>query len=850
MMAPTFIRTFVSAILLGISSVGYVEEELSQIYEMGQIPIDSGLFSPFDGGYGTIPPSPPPPSPLEPLPTVPKLPFNYPEPQVNLPDYPLNPYPLTVPEEPPFNYPEHPLTIPEPPRNYSGAPFDYSEYYPEPLSNCPGNYPGAVPEGMPQLQPNMEQRHLYQPPTGPLREPALFHPRPNCGLDPDCGYTINFDNVSILQLIQFISKISGTNFIFNSDDLVGPDGRPLTITIVSEAQTNVEDLSAALLQVLKMHDLSAVEQGKNVLIYRNQNMSKVSTVITDKNINAACGSAVITRVFQLHNVDATKIAEIVKTLVSPEANVEPSAETGHLIVTDITANVNKIGELLVALDAPNIAVDIEKYDVQQADPKALADYAREILGPLASGTVFSITAEPASRTVFIVSSPTIIDKALEVMRRLDVLDISMVDPLPPPITQLENNTFEMYKLKYQNGQEIAFALHEIGINLQMTGVSNIDFVNTIFSAQWLPVNNSIVIAGTEDSIAKVVSLIDELDTLPKQVYLEVLILDTTLNDSLDFGVQWIALGDEQNKLAFASGLLSNVPPNPNLQGGARAVASGTGTCLNPLAPCVPNPGLDVPLPVPAQLQGFSTFTDATSAFGLGIVGNIIRHHGRSFLTLGALVSALDEEADITVVLNPKIMVEDNQPADFFVGQNIPYQTTSTVIQQTGSVTQNIQYEDVGIQLQITPTISPDNMVTLLINQTVARVNGVAGASNLTPVTDKILATTRVHVPDGTFLVMSGHISDEVNFIRSGIPCLGTLPLIGPAFSRTIEQRRKRNLIFFVRPRVVTTPEGGVRLTNEEGYEHNWDANPCSIYEAGPMMAPECQFYPIPPEMHY
>jgi type III secretion protein C len=742
-----------------------------------------------------------------------------------------------------------------PPEMPSSIPL--GEIPPPQSSPQPTQVSPVAPPAYAEIPPPAEP-HLYQPARTPIDDspPLPAYPKPSCGPSEE-GYTVNFEDISIIQLIQFISKISGANFIFNSAELQGPDGKPLSVTIVSEDPASVNDLSAALLQILKMNNLSVVEQGKNVLIYRNQNMSKVSTIITDDNIDAACGSAIITRVFQLYNLDAHKIAAIVRTLVSPEANVEPSPETRHLIVTDITANVNKIADLLQTLDTPNLAVDIEEYHVQNADPNSLADYARQILAPLAAGTVFSITAEGTSQTIFVVSTPFIIAKARRILTSLDVAEISSLSPPPSPITSLANNAFRMYKLKYTNGQEIADALHEIGTNLQSTGISNVDFVNTIYSVQWVEVNNSLVMAGTEESIDKVVTLIDELDISPKQVYIEVLILDTTLANSLDFGVQWIALGDEQNRLAYASGLLSQAPPNPILQGtnttnpGARFVAANN-TPLNSTGspPAVPNPGRDVALPDPSQLTGISGIAAETAAFGLGIIGNIIRHNGQSFLTLGALLSALDEEYDTTVVLNPKIMVEDTQSADFFVGQNIPYQTTSTVIQQTGSVTQNIQYEDVGIELQITPTISPDNIVTLQINQTVADIVGSAGSSNLTPVTNKILATTRVHVPDGTFLVMSGHVRDETDYIRSGIPCLGTLPLIGPAFSRTIEVRQKRNLIFFVRPKVITNPQGGVDLTDEEGYEYNWQTNPCSILECGPVEAPECQVYPLPPELQH
>ncbi len=196
----------------------------------------------------------------------------------------------------------------------------------------------------------------------------------------------HFEDISVVQLIRFISNIGGTNFIFNSQDLQG-----ITVTIVSRDPTSVADLSAALMQVLKTHGLSVMEEGNNVLIYRNpSNVSRVSTVITNENANDACDKAIVTRVFQLYNVDPVKMAAIVGRLVSPEAIVEPSPETRHLIVTDITANVNRIADLLSALDnASEIAPDIAEYHANNADPVDLAEYVRHILTPLAGGTIFS-----------------------------------------------------------------------------------------------------------------------------------------------------------------------------------------------------------------------------------------------------------------------------------------------------------------------------------------------------------------------------------------------------------------------------------------------------------------------------
>ncbi|NGX60620.1 MAG: Type II secretion system protein D [Chlamydiae bacterium] len=673
-----------------------------------------------------------------------------------------------------------------------------------------------------------ETPHLYDSPKEFLLNdaPGRFA-KPVCDPMSTEGYTVNFEDIAVIQLIQFISKISKKNYIYDSNDL------QFNITIVSEEPASVEDLSATLIQVLRMNNLSVSDQGNNVLIYKDTaNLSKLSNVISEDNVDDSCDAVIITRVFRFTNVDPSGIKAIIQPLLSSNAIVEVSPKTRHLIVTDTAANVTKVAGLLTTLDAPEGALEISEYLVKSANPVALAAYAKEILAPLMQDNPIEIQSSPSSKKIFIVANPFLTQKAMQVLESLDTPDITDIADLPS--FEMANNLIYMYKLRYQSGDEIAESIRQIANNMRSGGGGNIDFINTLGAIQWVQVNNSIIITGTRDSIDKVVELIEALDKAPKQVYVEVLVLDTTLSNSLDFGVEWIALGDEQDKLAYASGLLTE---NSSLQGSTHSSPGARFVAANPAAnpPGIPNAGRDVPLPTASNTN--------TAAFGLGIIGNIIRHNGKSFLTLGALISALDSESESKIVLNPRIMVQDTQSADFFVGQNIPYQTTSTVIQQTGSVTQNIQYEDVGVQLRVTPTISPNNIVTLQIDQSIAEVT--SSSRDLTPTTNKTLVSTRVHVPDGTFLVMSGHIRDTSTYIHSGIPCLGTLPLIGPAFSKTIERRDKRNLMLFVRPKVITNIQEGLDLTNQEGYDHNWESHPCSITECGPAQAPERETYPPP-----
>jgi type III secretion protein C len=157
---------------------------------------------------------------------------------------------------------------------------------------------------------------------------------------------------------------------------------------------------------------------------------------------------------------------------------------------------------------------------------------------------------------------------------------------------------------------------------------------------------------------------------------------------------------------------------------------------------------------------------------------------------------------------------------------------------------DLDYEDVGVRLEVRPIIGPNNVVTLEIEEEISDII----ESNLTinntvifaPTTNKTSTKTRVHVPDGCFLVMSGHVQDKVVYKKNGIPCLGSLPWVGSLFSRTQDERTKRNLIMFIRPHVISDMEDSVWISNQEGYHFNYEARPESLKQTSRDLAPECQ----------
>jgi len=357
-----------------------------------------------------------------------------------------------------------------------------------------------------------------------------------------------------------------------------------------------------------------------------------------------------------------------------------------------------------------------------------------------------------------------------------------------------NQEFFLYKLKYHQGQEIEEAIKKVALDLQNKPDAPQKLIQAIQSMQWVKATNSLLCSGDAETVGSFKKLIDSLDVPLRQVFIEVLVIETDVRKATEFGLEWAAGGNYQGKIAFGAG---NFVPTPG-----QAPFAGTLQQVNQLSPSL---GLNqIPL---------------GSGFDMGVIGDIIMHKGLSHLTLGSLVSALQADGDSTIVLNQKIITQDNKNSTIFVGDNIPF--TGSVVQTVGhsqQTTSNIEYRDIGVSLSITPMLGEEDIITLDLSQEItesltdnqsasAAVNGIR--------TTKTNMMTHVHVPDKHFLVLSGMIRNANAHHKSGVPCLGGLPVIGAAFSKTRKRDEKRNVIIFVRPHIIHSFDDYKKLTQAE-----------------------------------
>lgn len=676
------------------------------------------------------------------------------------------------------------------------------------------------------------------------------------------GLLINFRDVGMTEYIRFVAQQTGKNFVFNDDDL------QFNITIISEKPTTLENILAALLQELRIHGLQVIEQGNNIIIHKSDK-TRGPIQVTHANQHDSQAAQLVTRVFQLSSIPADKMKELVVPMLSGQALVQVLADTNNLLITDFSANVNKIAELIHSLDVPTTAYEVGQYTARNNFIENLIPLAEDIIKPFTERQNIVFVPHLATNSVFIVSTPLLVKRATAILERLDTLEgaakgqtleeqgqgINTKTGLRPgeriqnetemetrarleresgqrqgggpqnllpyanynngpteheasrsheeevPEDHISQTKFYIHKLQYRQGDELQDALLRIADSLRLSEKANIDLVNAINSIQWIESSNSLVVTGTTDALIRVKELIDEIDIPLRQILLEMLILDTTISDSLTYSVDF-ASEFNSTQVAAAQGWWGGQP-----------ITAGTGTIASttPLLAAVniaANTAADAVITA-APLAGVTT-----PGFNLGIIGRRILKGGLFFNTMGGLVQAVHGDTNTEVVLNPKIIVEDNNEAEIFVGETIAFQTQN-VVNDTGTiVSQNYEFRDVGTRLKVRPQIGNNNIITLEIEEEVSATittqsSGSSGGNSSAsanvspgPSTSTSRTITKVHVPDGFFVVLSGMIRDQKDRNREQIPCLGGIPIIGGFCSRKDNAYSKRNLMIFIRPQII------------------------------------------------
>lgn len=296
-----------------------------------------------------------------------------------------------------------------------------------------------------------------------------------------------------------------------------------------------------------------------------------------------------------------------------------------------------------------------------------------------------------------------------------------------------------------------------------------------------PSTNSLIIFAGKTDYEKMLELLKQLDVKRRQVIVEATLLEVLMQNDVDLGVDFLSSGGGKDGGFFTQ--------------------RNTGS--QNLATLLSNP------------QGLTEFSAAVASSGtLTLPGGI------KVPSQALLVTAAQSSRNANVLSAPQILTTDNEEAEIVVGQNVPFLTgTGTDSTNLNNQFNQIERQDVGITLRLTPQISSENFVTLKL---FTEVSSVFANSNLGPTTNVRTSETTVIAKDGQMIVTGGLLSDDSTESDSGVPFMKDIPVLGQLFKDSSEQRSKRNLLIFITPRIVqdqfdlrdTTKESSSKISQQ------------------------------------
>jgi general secretion pathway protein D len=585
------------------------------------------------------------------------------------------------------------------------------------------------------------------------------------------------------------------------------------ITVYSEQPQSIRDAFNSYQSALRGLGFAVVESGGVLKVVPEADAKLQAGTVAVGEVPVR-GDTVITQIFPLRYENPNNLIAVLRPLISANNTINASPGSNALVITDYAENLQRIARMIAALDLP-AGTDVEVIPLQYAVAADLAPLVQRLSDgsgaaavpgavPGLGGAATTVIADSRSNALLVrAANPARMAQVRATIARLD---------RPANLGGPGGGMWVVY-LRNADAVKLATVVRAAfsalgggggagagagaaptaapapatpgGASPATAPVTGSAAPSTGGFIQADPSTNSLVITAPEPLYRQVRALIDQLDSRRAQVYIESMIVEVSGGDAADFGFQWLGLlGQSGDKWGLAGGQNFSNPGGPsivdiNVAGrGGGAVSVGQGL----------NIGL---------LRDFN-----------GAIG------------LAAIARMLQTQANTNIVSTPNLMTLDNEEAKIVVGENVPFitgQFTNTGSGSGGSAVnpfQTIERKDVGITLRIRPQIGENGAIRMTIFQEQSSVKSdtAAGTTNAGPSTTKRSIEGTVTVDDGQILVLGGLIEDRFVTNKSKVPLLGDMPFVGGLFRSESRERRRTNLMVFLRPVVLRDAEGANRFS--------------------------------------
>ncbi|MGN6504030.1 MAG: type II secretion system protein GspD [Tepidisphaeraceae bacterium] len=320
--------------------------------------------------------------------------------------------------------------------------------------------------------------------------------------------------------------------------------------------------------------------------------------------------------------------------------------------------------------------------------------------------------------------------------------------------------------------------------------SGVAFDNTSAGGNDLADGDYLVVIDYPDVLDRVATLIKEIDRRPVQVLVEATILQASLNESNQLGINFTALGGvDFHSLANVGSSGSGSGLSQALAGDTTNAAAAGGIANNVAAGHIAD-------------KGFVAGSIGGSGLSLGVVTN----------NMSVFINALEGVTDTVVLANPKVLVLNKQKGEFKVIRKDPYFGAITNSGESSLQQQQVQFQESGTKLVLRPFATDDGYIRLEIHPEDSSVAGT-NANNLPPTQNSTEATTNVIVKDGRTIVIGGLFREVSVTDRSGVPGLADMPFIGPLFRKQADETVRQEIIILLTPHIVKDDEAFAKASD-------------------------------------
>ena len=567
-------------------------------------------------------------------------------------------------------------------------------------------------------------------------------------------FILNYEDVDIKKVTQDIANFSKKTIIL--DPRV--KGK---VTIFSNSSLSSDEVWDVYLRTIQVNGFSALNDENFVRIVPENEATR------DQN-SGESGGEFITRVIELKNRSSVELLPLIKPIAGRQANVSSIASINSLLVVDRKSNVERITEVVQSLDEDNTAsvtiVDLK--NLSSVEAVRILEKLKSQNNPTINN--FVAISFSASNSVIVSANSITTNIIKETLQQLDDDAIS------------EGSVAVIY-LKYANAEEVAGIVSSIASRF-ISSESEKPIVT------YHAPTNSVVVSSDESNIATIKNLISKLDIRRAQVLVEAIVVELSETAARSLGVETIFAGAEDGEIPI----------------GITRFQNGTGPDLLGLTGSAIESG---------DNANFSNIAANSLLNSQGIIAGIgrISEDDDSMI---AIINAIDADKNSNILTTTSLLAMDNEEASTVIGQEIPITTGESLGSNNTNPFRTTSREEVGIKLSVKPQINEGNSVILEIKQEVSGVAGpLTGTTDL--ITNKRTIETTVLVDNNQIIVLGGLIDEDIQEDIQRVPVLGSIPVLGKLFQSSSESKVKKNLMVFLRPKILVDSESVSQISTEK-----------------------------------